>query len=513
MQRQNIRLLALARSGDAQARCEVGRRYLLGRDGFPRHLASGIEYLSHPAMAALPAAAKIVAECMTLDEIVQAQMLSTLQRASDAGHAIAQAKLAAWWMARHPAAAAGPSLLQAAARQSLVAAQMALNTTGTSESLKDMLHTLAQHGLLDAQAVACAAAEQALAARDLPAAGAALAAAIALCDQAPDGLSELVVRLVAAAEAVGEAVPALPASAIEHLLEARACAGDRAAAYALGRALCGVELGRVPAQAIAGGQNLRKGAALLLRAADAGCDAAWLHLYRLHADHESSVANPQMARFFLEKAATTGMAEAQRRLGALVLRGASTLQESEQALGWLHQAAGQDDEHARLLLRSLVLPLEGEDQDADSAIAAVARDDPWLAGRLRIARDFGLTKLEALCFEPVAGLRPWGLVVGKNPFISQIRLSAPRAIPALNERALAHLRSVAELFANAGGNLGRHEGDLRRRSMNQRRLFAKLGLDEAMFFAVASSVALDSLRLGTKWAFRARQPLHLALTA
>ena len=33
------------------------------------------------------------------------------------------------------------------------------------------------------------------------------------------------------------------------------------------------------------------------------------------------------------------MIEAQRRLGALALRGASSLQETEQALGWLHQGA------------------------------------------------------------------------------------------------------------------------------------------------------------------------------
>ena len=320
-------------------------------------------------------------------------------------------------------------------------------------------------------------------------------------------------RAVEAAEAAGAPLASLPASAIEPLLETRATEGDRVAAHALGRALCGIDVGRVPANAIAEGQNMRKGAALLLRAADAGCDVAWLHLYRIHSDNRLSVANPQMARFFLEKAATRGMAEAQRRLGALMLRGASTLPESEQAIGWLQQAAQQDDDHARLLLRSLVLPLEGEDDEAEAAIAAVARHDPWLAARLRIAREYGLTKLEALCFEPVSGLRPWGLVVGKNSFISQIRLSAPRAIPALRREALEHLRSVAEFFARAGVEASRYEGDLRRRSLNQRRLFAKLGLDEAMFFAVASSVALDSFRLGTKWAFRVRQPLRMALAA
>jgi hypothetical protein len=275
--------------------------------------------------------------------------------------------------------------------------------------------------------------------------------------------------------------------------------------------LCGIDLGCVPATAVAQSQNMRKGAALLLRAADAGCDAAWLHLYRIHADHRLSVSNPQMARFFLEKAALRGVSEAQRRLGALVLRSAATLAEAEQALGWLHQAAGQGDDHARQLLRSLVLPLEGEDEEADAAIVEVAAVDPWLAARLRISREFGLTKLEALCFEPAPGLRPWGLVVGKNPFIAQIRLSAPRAIPALTPRALEHLRSVAAFFTRAGADANRYEGDLRRRSSNQRRLFAKLGLDEAMFFAVATSVALDSFRLGTKWAFRMRQPLRMAL--
>ncbi len=378
-------------------------------------------------------------------------------------------------------------------------------------ALAHALAPLAQQRLLDAAEVLQAAAQEALQGQDLAAAGLALAAALALHDPMPPALQALVVRAVQQAEAAATPIVALPPAAIEAALELRATGGDREAAYALGRALCGIDLGALPASAVAEGQNMRKGAALLLRAADAGCDEAWLHLYRVHSDNRVSVANPQMARFFLEKAAARGLPEAQRRLGALVLRSASTLQESEQALGWLHQAAEQGDAHAAQLLRSLVLPLEGEDEEAEQAIAAVARTDPWLAARLRIAREFGLTKLEALCFDPVSGLRPWGLVVGKNPFISQIRLSAPRAIPALTPRALAHLRSVAEFFSRAGAESSRYEGDLRRRSLNQRRLFAKLGLDESMFFAVASSVALDSFRLGTKWAFRARQPLRMAL--
>jgi hypothetical protein len=160
MRRQDIRLLALARSGDMQARCEVGRRYLLGADGFARHLASGIDYLSHPSVATLPAAARIVAECMTLDEIVHAGMLEALKRAADAGLAVAQAKLAAWWLARNAPGMAGSALLQSAALQGHAAAQAALDewrraleVEGLGSALAAALRSLAEQKLLDAGAV------------------------------------------------------------------------------------------------------------------------------------------------------------------------------------------------------------------------------------------------------------------------------------------------------------------------------------------------------------------------
>jgi len=204
----------------------------------------------------------------------------------------------------------------------------------------------------------------------------------------------------------------------------------------LGRALSGVDTPALPTSLLTTGQNLRRGAALLLRAADAGLTAAWMVLYRIHADNRSSVSNPQMARFFLEKAALAGELCAQRRLGALILRSATTVHESEQGIHWLHQAARRQDALAAQLLGSLVLPVAGSDAEADAAIDAVRREDPWLACRLRTARDFGLTKLEAMSVDIVAGLRPWGLVVGPNPSIAQAKLAAPRAIPALRPQAL-----------------------------------------------------------------------------
>jgi TPR repeat protein len=300
---------------------------------------------------------------------------------------------------------------------------------------------------------------------------------------------------------------------IEAGLDLRTGRGDRDAAYALGRALCGIGCGVLQPASLADGLNMRKGVALLLRAADAGCDEAWLHLYRMHGDHRLSVANPQMARFCLEKAAQAGQVEAQRKLGALILRATDSLDESEEAIQWLHQAAGANDAHAKRLLKSLVLPLHGADDEARAAIELVRQDDPWLAVRMQLSRQFGLTKLEALCVDPADGLREWGLVVGKNPFISQIRLSAARAIPAVSDEALEAARRAAAFFGQASRDAMAFEGDLRRRSLRQRRAFERHALDESMFFANATSMTLEALRLGPKWAFRAKEPLQLALAA
>ena len=55
------------------------------------------------------------------------------------------------------------------------------------------------------------------------------------------------------------------------------------------------------------------------------------------------------------------------------------------------------------------------------------------------------------------------------------------------------------------------EGDLRRRTRRLRRAFERHGVAEAMFFAQASATTLEALRLGSKWAFRAREPLQSAL--
>lgn len=517
MRRQDIQLLAQARQGDAAARCEVGRRYLLGVDGFPQHVATALDYLQHPSLAGQPGPACTIAEGLPLQDLLALNQAAALQRAAAAGSAVAQVKLAAWCATRSDGLTEARHWLARAAQAGLAPARRGADALARlrdgADALPALLAALGDDAGMDGAAVARLAARQALAAADLPALVSALRAALQLAGGHDSELAALVADALRLAEASGQPLAGLPGEALRACLEQRATQGDRDAAFALGRGLCGIACAALPDAVFAEQQNMRKGAAFLLRAADAGCDAAWLHLYRLHGDHRLSVANPQLARFFLEKAALRGQAEAQRKLGALQLREASALDETEQAIHWLHLAASQGDGHAHTLLQSLVLPVEEAATEAAHAIEQVRRVDPWLAERLALARAFGLTRLEALCVDPVAGLRPWGLVVARNPFIAQARLAAPRAVPATSGEAMAVARRAAALFGHARSEGAAAEGDLRARTLRLRRVFERLGLDEAMFFSEATAMVLESLRLGAKWAYRARQPLQDALAA
>ncbi len=523
MRREHIRLLAQARQGDLRALLEVGRRYLSGEAGFTRHVATGLDHLRAAMAQDAGAASRVIAETLPLHELLQAGEQTALTRAARDGSVPAQLRLGAWltvsgepmtgrrWLAS--AAAAG----DADAQRALAAALDA----GPTAAPRAVLQALARAAGIVPRELGALAIAAAQAARDDASDGAhavvrlagAIVAAVAFeapgASAVPPALAEALVALVLLAQRHGVAVPDdVEPAQLRDALELRATQGDADAAYLLGRALAGVPLAALPEGVFAEQQNIRKGAAFLLRAADAGCDDAWLHLWRLHADHSLSVANPQMARFFLEKAAQRGLAEAQRKLGALLLRGAQTLAESEQAIAWLHAAAGQGDAHATTLLRTLVLPVPGSEAEANWALQQVRAADPLLAARLALARAFGLTKLEALSVDPVQGLRPWGLVVGRNPFIVQAHLAAPRAVPALDARAQHAADAAAALYGQA-----RPEGDLRNRSLRQRRLFERLGLDEALFFADAGSTTLQVLREGTKWAHHTREPLAHALAA
>jgi TPR repeat protein len=513
MRRQDIRLLAAVRQGDIEARYEVARRYLLGVDGFPRHPVEGLDYLAHPTVAGSDRGAVMVGECLALQDLVQLEQLPTLHVAAKGSSAAAKYKLGVWLCLTARDSAEGLQWIERAAELGhAVAAETAKAVRqGSCSPALAALRSSTCDPTFDMGVVLKLALEQALQFRDAERVGRCLQCTLELVPGLRVDLADTVCSALEFAQAQDRFPLAAPNDRIEAYLEHCIQRGNAAAALLLGRALCGLDAGALKATALTKGQNLRRGAALLLRAADAGRIEAWSLLYRVHADNHASVANPQMARFFLEKAALSGCSEAQRRLGALILRGACTLHESEQGIGWLHRAAGSGDAAARRLLGSLVLTVAGPEDEAASAIAAIRRSDPWMAYRLRTARDFGLTRLEALSVDIASGARPWGLVVGPNPFITQVKLSAPRAIPALTLQAAENLRGSAAWFEHARRDGSPPEGDLRKRSMRLRQLLERHGVSESLFVAEARSTTLDTLRQGTKWAFHVRQPLRMAL--
>lgn len=513
MRRQDIQLRAAARYGDKNARLQLAQKYLRGASNFPKHIQVGLNYLQGLQGAAQDDAARIIAEALSLDEILRHRLLDMLARAAQFS-ALAKVKLGAWRLACGQEGAA-LALLQATV-DAVPGVRQALETYADADSsnrLADTLACLCGVGKgLHTRNILLAAAHQALEQLDLNRLGIAVGALQSSESRPSDDVCQLVTSAVLLAETQGRGLVGLEVDHVQACLEHQCAQGaDAHSWFVLGRALSGIACGQLAPEQLVRGPNLRKGTALLVRAADAGRPDAWLHLYRLSSNHRCSVANPQMARFYLEKAAQSGQAEGQRRLGALMLRESTSLRESEQAIAWLHKAAAHHDEHAKALLATLVFPVLGREEEAQQAISDLHRADPWLATRLQLARDFGLTKLEALTVDAADGQRPWGLVVGRNPFISHVRLSAPRAVPALNERCLRNLTKAAAFFGSQNGDSTAIEGDLRRRSATQRRLFRRFHLSEEMFFVSADSWLRDSMRVGSRWAHRSKECLQMAL--
>lgn len=515
MRREEIQLLARARSGDVAATLDVGRRYLLGVEGFPRHLATGLEYLRGPAVCDSIESSVLIAESLPLQDILALDQFPALHRAVTAGSAAAMIKLGAWHAANgRPANDAAAMFERSCELKDHPQARAALRASrGGSASWRALvLKALDGSDWLDASAVVALAVRAAMHDDDTERLWVGLDIMRRLSEVVSDELASLVVAAVTRSERQRHRTVGLPAETIENCLDACAGRNDVQAAYVLGRALCGIAVGELAPAAIARSANMRKGAALLLRAADGGCVAAWAHLHHVHATHTSSVANAQLARFFLEKAALSGDTMSQRKLGVTILKSASRIEETEQGVLWLSAAADAGDSDAQDLLDSFVIPVRGDDATAQDAIEMLRGNDPLLACRLRLARAFGLTKLEALSVDPVAGARPWGLLVGPNAFVRQTRLASPRAIPARSDEARSALRVAVAFFHQFQSNGGPYEGDMRKRSVRLRRALAWHDLDEAMFFARASTTALDKLRIGSKWAYyRLRHSHHDAL--
>ena len=319
--------------------------------------------------------------------------------------------------------------------------------------------------------------------------------------------------MVEKAENAGLCLKKTPAAILEGCLDKRSAQGDAYASYTLGRALAGIPCGALQPEALVTEQNLRRAVGLLMRAADGGSTSAWLHLSSICSDYRNSVANPTLARFCLEKAAHQGLPEAERRLGASIIRGASHIDPMEAGIALLASAAQKGDQPAKTLLRTFVHQVPGNENEAQDALEQIKQHAPLLAMRLQISRDFGLTKLEALSVNPALGMRPWGLFIGENPHVTKLRLAEPRVVPSLSRKVQDTLEQAVHLFSPEDRDDSPIEGPLRARSLQQRRIFQKLQINDDLFFARINCHQRDTLRIGTKWAQQQKQILQLATNA
>jgi hypothetical protein len=515
MRKPDVQLIARARRGDIAACLEAGRKYLEGASGFPRHVTVGLQYLQQAESHRAADVQRLIVESMNLYEIASHGRVPTLRQAAHAGRVSAQLKMAVWsslaaaddadssrWFRR--AAAAGDD---ASAR--VLAQSPEDEAVGTPVERLRALKELPCLGWTDLLGLAM---DRALMRRDAKL----LFRTLSLCvedDGTPDPvLADKVFEALSYASSLPSETIDIDRRALEGLLEDCVSRGNGAAALMLGQALSGIDVGNLHWQALVPMQNFRKASALLMRAADSGHGEAWTRLYEIHSNHNGSVANPSMARFCLEKAAAAGVVSAQRRLGATILRASGTLREVEQGMHWLFLAAQAGDEHANKLMQTFVLPVLGAEDDAARALIEIQRTSPVLAIRLRVARDFGLTKLEAMTVDLPTGMRPWGLVVGRNPFIRQARLSSPRAVPATSLSALEGLRGVvAQITAGGVRGASSQDFDLRHRALRIRQVLAAHGLEESMFFAKVRSRDLDVLRGGARWARSVKSALDDAM--
>jgi len=237
-------------------------------------------------------------------------------------------------------------------------------------------------------------------------------------------------------------------------------------------------------------------------------------LYNLHSQSRSSVGNASVALFCVEKAAAQGVVAAQRRLGVETLSRANSIRGLELGISWLHRASEQGDKPAGQLLESLVLRPEGDDRDAEAGIRLLHDRYPWLAVRLKVARHFGLTRSEALAFCPIAGSRPWGLVVDRNPMLAQPNLSSSRAVPATTTEARRSLAEASAMFSGKTiDDILSHQGALTQRNSELRRVLRRLCIDENLFFPKISASAALAMKIGTKWAHRNRRLIVTALSS
>jgi hypothetical protein len=277
----------------------------------------------------------------------------------------------------------------------------------------------------------------------------------------------------------------LPPHAIRIALEAGVRADSPRAMVLLGRIHAGLDEELRRCAGMAGRRRAAYAASLFMKAAELGLPEGWLALAEYYAGEPGRPMAALLARHFFERAAERGCDAARLRLGRLLLEGPSAA-DSERAIALLQPLALRGEPEARALLARLVLPAGGDALRARSVVCAVAPRQPLLSARLELARVFGLRLHEALTVDVEGAYRPWGLLVDTGPFFRQPAKKVRRPVPAIDRDACTVLDRAVTVFRRHAARFADEEGSYRRRLYRLRRILAREGVTESLFFAQSS---------------------------
>jgi TPR repeat protein len=335
MKLEDIQLREAAKRGSPNACLTIAEHHFLGRSGFKKNYTLGLAYLQEELNRKSIAATLLVGKLLPLDVVVTQCLVPVLRNAADMGCSQGMLKLGTLQALDGDSRAEGIRWISAS---KLIDRALHDATFEGPSNAASFLKALTPE-VVDKDKLAFWGARTALKDKDVSRACffASLASHLMPFNPQIAEIVSLTVQLAANSDATVD----LPTELVEFSLETRSAAGEVEAQYGLGCALGGLPYGQLQPQRIVRGANFDKATTLLLRAADAGKCRAWWDLSEMAPNHRSALPSKGMARFFLEKAAKSGIVQAQTKLGAVLLREATSLDSAEEGIRWLGLAAEQ----------------------------------------------------------------------------------------------------------------------------------------------------------------------------
>jgi TPR repeat protein len=499
MRHEDIQLRDAARRGDSQACLAMAERLFTGRGGFTRNYTLGLAYLQQELKKKNTEAVLLLGHMVPLDVVLAQQLQQCLCDAAELGSGPAMLKWGTLLSLRDEDRDKGLQLIKRSALVSGFCDKSQLeDPIAAARFLKEL-----PPEVVDATELALWAARAALKEQSVEKACYFIAIAANLTPFSQK-LAEMVSSTVQLA-ANSQTPLNLPVGLVECSLLARSSGGEIEAQYSIGCAFAGLPYGQLMPQRIVRGRNFEKAITWLLRAADAGKCEAWLNLSETVPNSRGPMASRGVARFFLEKAAVSGVLEAQTKLGAALLREAASLEEAERGVAWLATAADRSCTIARELLQTLVLPIPELPLDFEkSMIQRITALDPELGTRVSLARSLHLTRREAMNFNAKRDIKPWGLLIPGASYENPKGRLAPAASPEMR----SELRRTSEFFVASSPI---EDTLLVQRSRAQRHIFKVLSLPETAFFSCEIGRSLSHYGYGRHWACRSAPTLEKLL--